>query len=447
MRIDEFDRTLVLEQDDTNIILTYWKEDHTLPKHVEESIVKIILDRLRVEFPENCTLDELLRLLPSEFLSKTVQVLNQMYISNQVVNYQDRHYAYLMYYLPANVFKIWRPLMDLQVGNNLKAECRVLDVGTGPGSVAVGICLYFGLLAESYPDIQFALEFTLLDAEGTFLDIAQDMLTRTAQALPHNLSVRISSVHQVVLGTEELPELDRYDIITFSNFFTSNERQDIRGAYLILEKFKSNLVQDGSIVIIEPGAQTECIRMKNLRNAAVNKGLYNVYSPCLGVWEPKDVYNCACFGMVRSHWNLPQIYEFLVAQGLNKANRPNVPFNYVILRQDGLRKYAPFQRQHFVPLCDLEHYVGKRVNVRAILRTVIYRPNSIHLALCDGSCAIQSDDEAFWVQTTDEVLKKHGIQSRLVAGECITLKKVTVPHEGQGRRLQIDKDTRIEIAY
>ena len=30
MRIDEFDRTLVLEQDDTNIILTYWKEDHTL---------------------------------------------------------------------------------------------------------------------------------------------------------------------------------------------------------------------------------------------------------------------------------------------------------------------------------------------------------------------------------------------------------------------------------
>lgn len=122
----------------------------------------------------------------------------------------------------------------------------------------------------------------------------------------------------------------------------------------IVNRFKNNLAKDGALIIIEPGDNISCKALKNVRNAVVGENGFNLYSPCIGIWEEKSSYNCSCFNMVRSFWEIPKIYQYLVGKGLTKASRIDVPFNYVVLRLDDLRKYdISTNYQHYTKVSDL----------------------------------------------------------------------------------------------
>ncbi|MBM7583198.1 hypothetical protein JOD02_002076 [Caldicoprobacter guelmensis] len=82
----------------------------------------------------------------------------------------------------------------------------------------------------------------------------------------------------------------------------------------------------------------------------------------------------------------------------------------------------------YVQLKDLQKYIDQTVNVKAVIRTVIDRGDTIKISLCDGSLDIGIDDDlAVWVEpVAKELLIKKGLSLPLIAAEKIALKKVKV---------------------
>lgn len=354
-----------------------------------------------------------------------------------------------MYYLPANVFKVWKPLLDLQLKNVLKPRIRVLDLGTGPGSIPIGIIEYYRSLAESFPEISFSVSFTLIEAEGEFLKIAKEMIAAAKAIITPNLDTNVENLLcERIDEKSKLNNLKKFDIITMSNFLNVNEGENIRNAITIINLLKEIMEDDGSLIVIEPGDQISSSSLKRIRNEVVNNNVLNIFSPCIGIWKDKNKYNCQCFSMVRCFWKIPRIYEYLVAKGLNKAKRIDVPFNYVVLRKDKTKKYEITRNsQHYVKLVDLKQYSCQIVNVIARIRTVIQKGNIVNIALCDGSCEFSEDSKAIWVSTSKERLQYFGINIPLIAAEKITLKKVLVSQVGEKINLKIGKNTKITIDY
>jgi hypothetical protein len=453
MKIDALDKTLICEYNDLQEALSYFKETRKIPAYLEQSILEYILEELNVESGESGSIEEYLEILPREFIQKSINDINSMFTGNQEVQYQHFYLSYLLYYLPANVFKIWKPLLDLHLRSTLKPELRVLDIGTGPGSVPVGIIEFYRSLANSYNDISFVLSFTLVEAEKKFLDIATSIIGALKTNLPPNLSVNIEKIYcHIVSRNYANDDLQQYDLITMSNFLTSNEKDNHKDAPEIVNRFKDNLAEDGALIIIEPGDNISCRALKNVRNAVVGENGFNLYSPCIGIWEEKSSYNCSCFNMVRSFWEIPKIYQYLVGKGLTKASRIDVPFNYVVLRLDGLRKYdISTNYQHYTKVSDLPTKMGEKVNVAAIIRSVIDfldEHDRLIILLCDGSCSFgRNGHNDVSISLNSQQLHSHGINVPLIAGEKITLKKVIVSKNGKGISLEFNKYSSLMVDY
>ncbi len=449
MKIDSFDGSLVCENEDLQTVLSYFKENRKIPEYIEISILKIITKVLCTKEISHNSVDDYLLSLPNGFIKQTANEINLMFSRDiKVKTYKHKHLPYLFYYLPANVYKVWKPLLDLQLKNALKPNMHILDIGTGPGSVPIGIIEFYKSLALCFSNLQFSLSFSLIDSEIEFLNIAVKLIDMIQQYMPSNLTVKVDQSICKRISTDKIDSIEHYDLITMSNFLTPNESGNQQVALDIIGNFKNNLLDDGSFIIIDPGERNSCIALKRIRNEVINRKILNIFSPCIGIWEEKMTYNCECFNMVRCYWQIPRIYEYLIKNGLSKAKRIDVPFNYVIFRKDNLKKYLIEKNgQYFTKLVNLKDNINKTINVKALIRTVICQGDNINLSLCDGSCSFSDDRRAVWVNTSINQLSKHGIFIPLISAERITLKKVTVKLQGDQINLGINENSKIVIDY
>ncbi len=450
MKVDSFDNTLVFENNDLQTVLLYFKENRRMPEYIERAMLRVILEKTTRNDMELETVDEYFSRLPLSFVQKTITDITILFSRNIEVSYKQNYLSYLLYYLPGNIFKVWKPLLDLQLKSALKPQMRILDIGTGPGSVPIGIIEYYKSLAESFSDITFSLSFTLIESEREFIDIAIKMINKITNYLPQNLMIVVESTLCEKVGLEnDFEAIGKFDLITMSNFLTENEGENQLNGVSIINKFKSNTKNDGSLIIIEPGKKVSGIALKKIRNEVFQKRIFNIFSPCIGIWEDKTTYDCMCFNMVRCYWEVPNIYRYLISKGLSKAKRVDVPFSYLVLRQDNLKKYSIIKStQHFTRLIDLKGKNGQNVNIIAIIRTVIYNGERVSFSLCDGSCSFSEDDsKAIWVNVSNEQLNRMGISIPLISAEKITLKKVSVKLNHERINLEIDNNSRITIDY
>lgn len=449
MRVDILDGCLLPTDDEVNLVLQRCTALRSVDQSLEILMLKQVLTKFAVGYQQGSCVDDYLRQLPRSFIAQVVDDINSMFHQKKAF-YHHKHLSYFLYYFPANLFKVWKPLLDIFLAGILPAHIRLLDVGTGPGSVAVGVVEFYRMLADFCPDTVFSIKLVLLDAEAEFLSLATAMIEARIKEIPSNLQIVVEKVVQSEVSPPYnfLQEAVPFDLITASNFFTMNERENHCYATTCIQYLQCNLRPEGSLILIEPGDRQSCYSLKAIRNEIIKQKIMQVFSPCVGILEEKQDYNCNCFNMVRYYWKLPSIYHFLQKHGLNKASRTTIPFNYLVLRLDQQKKYTVLKNHRlFTPLVEISQKIDQTVQVVARIRTIIYKPGHISLSLCDGSYSIHEDRAAVWLYTTESAWKKHGITLPLLSGERIRLKGVTVRKRKAQLLLELGEKSKIEVEY
>lgn len=451
MIVDKLDGCLVMEENDLQCTLLEFSNNRITPEYIERGILKFIFQKNSIQYDSACCIEDMLSCLSDEILRKIIHDVKAMFFSGNKIDYKNFHDSYLFYYLEANIFKVWKPLLDLQISNLLKKDLMVLDIGSGPGSIPIGVIEFYKLLSDKYPEISFNIIIDIIEAEENFIEIAEHMIQEAISETTANLNVVLRNrVHQVLDDQFDYSILDTYDLITMSNFLTVNERENVRRGAFILTQLSRILQDDGSIIVIEPGDVANGKMLKNIRNVVTDSSNINVYSPCSGVWEEKNKYKCNCYSPTRTYWELPRLHEFLYLKGLNKAGREQLPFQYVVYRLDGLTKYSIVRnKEHFIQLKDLSKHINEKVNVKANIRSVIERRNSNQWAvlLCDGSCTFEKIYSEIKAVMQKEFLKVMGLTLPVIAGERLTLKNVQVKSTKYGIELDVSNGSKIDIEY
>lgn len=364
----------------------YLDKGFEYPVYLEKIIVKVILERLGIEYDSyRDELKELFELIPDDEINKWISVIDGLYKDEDKVSYKNIKNEYLAYYLPMNTFKIHRLLRDLLQNGLLKVNPCILDIGCGPGSATIGVIEFYKDIALRMQDVEFNVSITLLDAESEFLEIGKQCIEKIKNTLPSNLKLTMRDrIHCKI--DEKFKIKYCYDYLIISNLLNGSEIDKDFSKDKLFEEVVSSTSKTGAILIIEPGENRQCDRLKRIRNDILcNFEKINIYSPCNNVWGEKTEYNCRCFSNGKLSWHRPYIIDRLIDKGLQKkVNRP--AFNYLILRKDGKTKYnIENYRTQYTRLKDVKKKNNNYISVKGVVRCVMEIGNYLWVSICDGT--------------------------------------------------------------
>ena len=272
--------------------------------------------------------------LLAEEVSRLSRLLtkDRAYIPPAYLKDEGLRKAYLTYYLPSNLLKIRLPLKELSLHQKnifSKEHLRILDIGSGPGSAALGVLGFFSRL-ENKP----VLEFVASDYVAENLKDAATIFESYKQHFRINASLR--TVKTSVQKLKPLLE-GRYDLIILSNVLNElflNDKKRIGKRIEFLNEILGHfLMHDGSCIIIEPALHDTSREMLLVRDGLLARG-FHIYSPCL--------MNLSCPALVRPkdwcHEDVPWEPPALIKEidKLAGLRKDSLKFSYVVLRKDGL---------------------------------------------------------------------------------------------------------------
>lgn len=439
------DEYIFLEDDE--LIKEYWFLDkkRSMPDYIEKGILRVFFEKNKLNYNNCVTIKDYLNNIPKDIVRKVI-VDSAMFDSNKKANYDNKELSYLFYYLPQNIYKIWRPLIDLHIRDLLKNHLKVLDIGTGPATIPLGVLEYYKIIAEIFPQNEFSISFTLIDSNSQFLDIAKNLLNSIKEKFPSNINITLDKAICKSIDNDNtwIKDLGEFDLITMSNFIHPNEDKGNCNLITLFEGFKNNnMHKKASIVVIEPSDDKNCSVFKEFRNEIINRKILKLFSPCLPVWNTPHAYNCKCYNNVFAYWNRPNILNFLIKNGLTKrAKKDYIPYNYAIFRNDDRKKYSPENNKTgYVSLKEIYENSFKRVNVKAIVRLVL-RDYKI-FDVCDGT--IDCSKVRFKVRYNSSKLKDKILVN---VGEKVILKEVMVTKMNEKEiYLDLDENSKIQVFY
>ena len=263
----------------------------------------------------------------SNLFTKERKILPSQYLNNKSLRR-----AYIIYFLPSNIYKIHLPLKELSLHPKKilsKKLLKILDLGSGPGTTILGILDFFSN-QKKMP----SLEFTAIDSVAENLSIAKDLFKLFTENINIDASLKTFKINIEKAGT--IPQ-DTYDIIILSNilnelFYEDNKRIAKRVSFLntIIDKF---LTPDGSCIIIEPALRETTRGMLDVRDNLIKNG-FKIYSPCLidepcpALLNPKDW----------CHEDIPWIPPVIIKEldKLTGLRKDSLKFSYLVLRKDKL---------------------------------------------------------------------------------------------------------------
>ena len=316
-----------------------------------------------------------------DFFSKNITKLREvsmMFCSGYKATYADLAKEYAFYYLPINMFKVWKPLLDLAIKQQIRSNFSVLEFGSGPGSSTFGVMEFFKILAEENPNEDFCVNFTLLEKEPAFLSVFNDLFNTYKSDFPQNLKVSVKSYNQDIFDDLSFLSDETYDLILESNVFNQNEGV-LQNEIKIFEQLSTKLNPHSSIIMIEPGRTEMLTSLHKIKNYFKVDHKLNIYAPCSYHNTGFQQYATAALKI----GNISLLQE-LYKKGIEPKDKDYHYFEYLVLRNDTLITHTN-SCQNTTPLNELKNYRDHRVNLEVNVLYTQVNDKVINLKICDGT--------------------------------------------------------------
>lgn len=224
--------------------------------------------------------------------------------------------GYLLYFLPVNFLKIVNILAEIPLQEVTGGRVRVLDLGSGPGTSALGVLYFYHCLLKSKAVKDAWLDLNLVDQNFKILKDAQALhhafsreLMRVTPTLQSQCAVR--SYDFVRGGLNRFLRGVRFHLILLSNVLTEFASRAEK------MQFVSSLVENhlekngGKIVLIEPGTKKDARDLQALRDELVlHKKQVRVLAPCLHQEKcPLNVVNKRDWCHFYFDWDTPDFIK------------------------------------------------------------------------------------------------------------------------------------------
>ncbi len=269
--------------------------------------------------------------------------------------------GYLAYFLPVNLAKVQALLDELPALEPGERPVTVLDVGSGPGTAALGILDWLQQQPGARPK---AVDAVVLDQSAHALREAEQfwtVYTRAAGLADATLApLRVDLAKGRWLDALRARRPGGFDIIIAANVLSEvgdGMKDAIERRIALAEGLLSLLAPQGSLMIMEPALRDTSRSLHQVRDALLAKQVCTVYSPCL--------HDAPCPALIKEgdwcHEERPWTPPPIVAEIDQVVGfiKDALKFSYVILRKDG-RTIVPRKSDLFRVVSELREMKGEK---------------------------------------------------------------------------------------
>ncbi|MEZ5336481.1 MAG: small ribosomal subunit Rsm22 family protein [Methanolobus sp.] len=345
--------------------------------------------------------------------------------------------GYLAYQFPVYFVQFQYLLYEMAKDGLLKNRMKVLDIGSGPGTIPLALIDMYNRLDDSSAEIH-AVEIFDENLE------AYNFLVPQYAGFKSNVSIREPIKADFKnLEVEKLPE--NIDLMVFS--YVLNEIKDLAPEQKveIIKSMSSKLSEDGSIIIIEPADRNNSTEMRNLTIMLKNAGI-KIYSPCSFIWSGVcSLDSCWSFEQ-KNDITAPRLMVKLAeCEEPYKYINTDIKYSYAILRKDKLAKhrFSESSRSKFARMSAIEKHKGKNINVACSVMSGDLGDEKYSLyRICDGS----SKKAVYAVLPSHNVSEDTDIITKVSYGSIIKIFNVLVKYNeaNDSYNLLIGKGTIVE---
>ncbi|MDE2443383.1 MAG: class I SAM-dependent methyltransferase [Methanocorpusculum sp.] len=298
---------------------------------------------------------------------------------HRVVQYKGGYsvLGYMAYQMPGYVAEFSEFFIRLLREGLIRDHVRILDVGSGPGTVAVAVARVLELCDG------VTAEIISLERSEVFREAYQTIVPAFVKAAGDRITVPRPIAADI---TETMPD-GEFDLIVCSNVI--NELAVYGDAKTdLMMRLSAHLAPDGNLILLEPADLANATMLRDLSRDLKRRGL-TLYAPC------NDIRGVHC--MVSPCWTFAtyadiQPTKLMFALGGEEEKfrfvNTDVKFSYAILRRDGHRRcgYRVPAAAKRARLAQLKKHVGKRIHVTvSVMSADIGDAKNYLYLVCDGT--------------------------------------------------------------
>jgi SAM-dependent methyltransferase len=235
--------------------------------------------------------------------------------------------AFLAYQFPASFIQFEHILHDLAADGLLKDRMRILDIGSGPGTVPLAIIDSWSRLFPGEARI-YALE-----RETENLEAYRSLVPAFASG---GSPVHAADPIRGDLRTIDPGELPRdLDLLVFGNVLNELREDSIDERVALVEGCSRALAADGTLVVIEPADRENSLALRRLTSTLVRRGM-TLFAPCTPLWKTACRPDRCWTFREDPPISPPRLMRLLSAtdDGYRYMNA-DIKFSYALLRRDG----------------------------------------------------------------------------------------------------------------